>query len=118
VKHPLLATYRIDSCAVVETPEEIDLSSAEAVERQILNQLTAGTTGLVIDLTHTSYCSSHGIAALIVTYRQARDHGVWMCAVNPQRQVRKIVFELLGLQQVIPIYADVERALAARLLDR
>jgi hypothetical protein len=32
--------------------------------------------------------------------------------------VRKIVFELLGLQQVIPIYADVERALAARELDR
>jgi len=118
VKHPLLATYRIDSCAVVETPEEIDLSSAEAVERQILNQLTPDTTGLVIDLTHTSYCSSHGVAALVVIYRHARDHGVWMCAVHPQRQVRKIVFELLGLEQVIPIHGDVEQALEVHQLDR
>jgi hypothetical protein len=41
-----------------------------------------------------------------------------MCAVHPQRQVRKIVFELLGLQQVIPVHADVEQALAAHQPDR
>ena len=73
---------------------EIDLSNAMVVEEEVL--AGAGDGALAIDLTNLLYLDSSGLA---------------MCIVVPVGVPTRRLFELVGLDDALPVVADREAAL-------
>ena len=100
---------------VVLAPEEIDITNAEglraALLRAALLQAAAHGRGtFVVDLTRTRFCDSAGIHALVDAYKRARDGGGQVLLATAGAAVPRI-FEITGLDRVIPRFPSLEEAL-------
>ena len=94
---------------VVVAPEEIDITNAEGL-RVVLGQAAANRT-LVVDLTRTQFCDSAGIHALVDAHKRARAAGGQVLLATSGEAVPRI-FEITGVDQVLPRYPTVAEALA------
>jgi anti-sigma B factor antagonist len=106
---------RIPGAAVVAAEGELDLATAPVLLEEALRLISRGHDRLVIDLSAVSFLDSSGINALVRIMRSARTSGGTVAIAAPPRPVAK-VFELSGLDQVLPILGTVSAAVAA--LDR
>jgi anti-sigma B factor antagonist len=95
------AAFNVD---VVETPDgpvvrargDLDLSTADDLERAAFPLIKAPSATLTVDLSGVDFCDSAGINAL-VKLRKSCDASGWRLAVsNPQPHVRHVL-ELSGL---------------------
>lgn len=107
-----LPVRQLDACAVAELPDEIDLANCAAIGIQLLAALDRGVSGLILDMTGTSFCDSSGLNAIIRTHRHARARGAWLRLAVSSRQVRKIL-AVTSLDTVLPVHASVDEARAA-----
>ena len=101
-----------DGCVVVALPDEIDLLNASAVTDLLLTVLNRGASGLIVDMTGTSFCDAAGCRAVIRASGRAKLLGTWIRAVVPAPCVRK-VFTLLGADQLVPVCASLDDARSA-----
>jgi anti-sigma B factor antagonist len=99
----------IGGVPVVAAPEEIDVTNAEEL-RTALRQ-AAGSPVLVVDLTRTNFCDSAGIHALVDAHKQARAEGGQVLVALSGAAVPRI-FEITGVDRVIPRFGSVAEALA------
>ena len=96
---------------VVAAPEEIDITNAEGL-RAALGQVAAdGPETLVVDLTRTRFCDSAAIHALVDAHKRARAEGGTVALAASGAAVPRI-FELTGVDRVIPRFPSVAEALA------
>lgn len=91
---------------------EIDLTNAGYLRDALLTALNAGATGLVVDLTQSTFLDSAGIAALVRATRRASATGTAMRLAATAPSVLRVV-GLVGLDQLIPVYPSVAAALAS-----
>jgi anti-anti-sigma factor len=98
-----------DGVVFVVLSGEIDLSNAVAVEEEVL--AGGGDRALAVDLTNLSYLDSSGLAMLsrIAERLGAADRP--MCIVVPVGVPTRRLFELVGLDDALPVVADREAAL-------
>lgn len=94
---------------VVDAPEEIDITNAEAL-RSALLEAAAGHGALVVDMTRTRFCDSSGLHTLIAAHKRARAEGREVLLVIPDIAVLR-VFTLTGMDRVIPCFTSVAGAL-------
>jgi anti-anti-sigma factor len=99
-----------DGCAVVVLPAEIDIGNAPVVGDVLRALLDQGASGLVADMTGTSFCDVAGVREILRAYRQAQSLGAWVRVVVPQRLVRRI-FTLTGAEGLVMIYPELDAAL-------
>jgi anti-sigma B factor antagonist len=97
---------------VVHLGGEIDVYTAPLVREKLDEQIQAGRTDLVVDLTEVSFLDSTGLGVLVGRLKLARTRGGSMRLVGTDDRVLK-VFSITGLDKVFEIHADVESALAA-----
>lgn len=69
-------------------------------------------TGLVADMTATTFCDSAGITALVRAARRAAANGATMRLATASPPVLR-VFSLLGIDQLIDVHPSVEAARAS-----
>src|SRR4051812_24917326 len=100
-------------CTVIEMPGEIDSANCHAVQEELLRLLNAGPLPLVLDFTHTSFCDSSAISALIRAQVRATALGMRLHAVVAPRGIPRRIFEITSLSRVIPILDDVASATTA-----
>lgn len=93
---------------VVAVAGEVDLSWSSELRTAILDALSKHPQVLV-DLSAVSYIDSSGIAALVEGYQTAKGKNVRFGLLAISDAV-KAVLELARLDQVFPIYADLEAA--------
>lgn len=98
--------------AVIPATGEIDLTNAGYLRDALLTALNAGATGLVVDLTQSTFLDSAGIAALVRATRRASATGTAMRLAATAPSVLRVV-GLVGLDQLIPVYPSVAAALAS-----
>jgi anti-anti-sigma factor len=102
-----LHTLRIDTggpIALAVIAGEIDASNAAV----IASELSAhGSRAMVIDLVDVRYLDSAGIAMLDQLRRSSE-----LRLVVPQRSIIHRTMEIVGFDQVVPIFASVDDALA------
>jgi anti-anti-sigma factor len=110
VEYPL-SSRLMSSCVLVELPEEIDMLNAAAIERQLLDLLAPEVEGLIIHMARTSFCGSHGIAAIISAHERAARTSKWVCLVGLRDEIRR-TFAMVGIDQVLSIRDSVDEALA------
>lgn len=90
---------------------EVDLSWSQQVRGAILDAL--GDSGRVgVDLSQVSYIDSSGIAALVEGLQNARSHKRKFVLVAVSAAVMAVL-QLARLDQVFPIFSDLDAARAA-----
>jgi anti-sigma B factor antagonist len=97
---------------VVAAPEEIDITSAEGLREALLEAAARGHGTFVVDMSLTRFCDSSGLQALVAAHRRARAEDGEVLLVIPDATVLR-VFELTGMDRVIPNFASLKEALAA-----
>ena len=96
---------------VIELGGEIDLDRAPEVRKLLLDCVGRGRD-LLVDLSAVAYLDSSGVASLIEAMQVANKNGTALRLFAASSQVVR-VFELARLDQVFPMHADLDAALAA-----
>jgi len=97
---------------VVTLPAEIDIANADQVFGRLCLAIGSGAGLVIADLTGTDFCGSAGIGAVLMARDRAVAEGVLLrLALQPSGPVRSL-FELMGLDQKLPIYPSLGHALA------
>jgi anti-sigma B factor antagonist len=102
---------------VVTAPEEIDITNAAGLRAGLLEAAGLGAAGhqaFVVDMTRTRFCDSAGIQALVEAYKRARAAGGQVLLAMSGAAVPR-VFELTGVDRVIPSFTSLDEALAHTL---
>lgn len=97
---------------LVELGGEVDLYTAPQLKERIAAAIDAGKTTLVIDLTKVTFIDSTTLGVLVAAIKRVRPEGGGVGVVCSEPSITR-VFEITGLDQMIPIRANAEDALAA-----
>lgn len=98
--------------ALVRVSGELDYDGVAALEDAVRSVRALGSHCLLVDLSGLTFMDSSGVNALLKARRDTHVSGGWMRIAGPQPSVLRVI-ELVGLDQAIPLYADVSEALTA-----
>jgi anti-sigma B factor antagonist len=101
---------RAGTQAVITLPSEIDVTNADPVRQALMSAVSPDTPTLIIDMSGTTFCDSAGLYAIVAAYRHATAAGTQLRLVATS--ILRI-FQVIGVDQLIPTYPSLEAALAA-----
>jgi phosphoserine phosphatase RsbU/P len=103
--------HMVSGVPVVAAPEEIDVANAGRLRTALLDAAVHGHGRFVVDLTRTRFCDTAGLHALVAAHRRTLTEGGQVLLVTPGTGILRI-FQITGLDRVIPHAASLEEALA------
>lgn len=98
--------------AVVTMPTEIDLTNSASLDDLLAGVAAQSPATITVDLTGTSFCDSAGINVLVRAHHLAAGNGGELRIALGESPVARII-QLVGLDQIMPIYPDVQQSLEA-----
>jgi anti-sigma B factor antagonist len=99
-----------DRSHVLSVRGEVDLSTAPALSRKLVDTGLAPTGVVVVDLSAVSFLDSTGLGALVTGEERIRDQGGQLRLVVTAPNVLK-VFEITGLALTFSIHPTIAEAL-------
>jgi anti-anti-sigma factor len=99
-----------DDIVFVSVTGDLDLWNAPALEQRLRACLDDGRAWIVVDLSRAGFLDSSGLGALTNSMRRVERKGGRLLVLNTDPQMRR-VFELTGLQRVLNLVPDRDRAL-------
>lgn len=87
----------------------LDPAGTQLIEHSLSFVTTTQTANIILDLSGVSFLASIGIRLLMTSARGQANRGGKLVLAAPQPLVRKVL-ETAGIDQLIPLYADVEAA--------
>ena len=102
--------------AIFHLEDEIDLHYAPALRSLFQAKAHQRCPALVVDLSGVPFIDSTGIAVLLEYLRDASDFGGKFCVAAPTDHVRH-VFEIVRLDEVLPIFESTAAAVTAMAND-
>ena len=97
---------------VVALPAEVGYSNGQEVLEQLLAAFGPAIETVVVDMVSTTFCDSAGLARIAVAHRVAVARNATLRVAVPAGIVTKI-FEITGLDTIVPLYPSLAAALAA-----
>jgi anti-sigma B factor antagonist len=104
-----LSVHRAGGLVRLEVAGDLDLDTAPKLLTEVVEQLEAGMTELVIDLTSLAFIDSSGLGTLVGCWRRAQQVGAALVIANPSEDVR-MTLEITGLDQILPIRDEKQAA--------
>ncbi len=101
-----------NTATVVELDGSVDPASLDEFDAIFDELLENGTVRVVMDLGKLKYINSTGMGMMVQYYDQLSDEGGGLVLLAVQAKVI-LVLEMLGLQELFPIVASEEEAVAA-----
>jgi anti-sigma B factor antagonist len=101
----------INGVAVVTTPAEIDVVTAQQLRMAVPGPGSGGHATVVVDMTRTRFCDSAGLSVLVRAHRRALADGGELRLVLPAEGPAARVLAVTGLDQLIPSFGSLDRAL-------
>lgn len=95
---------------VIRVSGEVDIVAAPILRHCIDEQLSK-VRSLVVDLSETTFFGAAGLSLLVHASARIRHRGVGWALVCPHAVLRPL--QVTGLDRALPIYPDVEEAIAA-----
>ena len=86
---------------------EIDLSNAAAIGSLIAGAVTNDASGVVLDLTETTYLDSSGVHLVFDLHDRLRARQQRLVLVIPAGARIRRVLELVNVESVIPVVSDI-----------
>lgn len=100
-------------CLVVKLAGEVDVAAAPRLRETLLRLLHRTDLAVVIDLSELDFIDSTGLSALIAGARRATALGRDYALAAPRPRIKR-VFDVTGLDHVIPIHDVIENAAGAK----
>jgi anti-sigma B factor antagonist len=97
---------------VIRVGGYVDFDVAPQLKKFIVNRIDAGDRRIVIDMSDVGFIDSTAIGVLVGTLKRLREVGGFLAVACANDNVRGI-FEIVGLENVIPLHGSREHALAA-----
>lgn len=97
---------------VIAVTGEIDLYTAPDLKQLLTQVIEGGATGVVIDLSGTTFLDSTGLGVLIGALKRLRSRDGALAVVNVDDSIAR-TFEITGLDQIFTIRESRDEALAA-----
>jgi anti-sigma B factor antagonist len=83
---------------------ELDLATAPKLAAAVDEELAAGPTALVVDLTPTVFLDSSGARQLVLTARRAQEAGAALHVICPRKNSAvRLTIDLLDLGALVPL---------------
>lgn len=98
------------TCAVVAVNGSLGIEHAEGVRDRLREVVDSGHANVLVDLAGVTEIDSRGLAALVGTLKQAREHGGSVRCCGASAKVFA-VFQLTHLDHVLAFFPDRDRAL-------
>lgn len=95
---------------------EIDMESAQHFQNGLARALSAGRSGLVVDLSRATFMDTAALHGLVNTLEQLRERGGRLALVAADARI-KALFEVARLDQKFEIFSSREAAVQAVTLD-
>ena len=105
------ALRRTGQNGIVTVPAEVDVTNSGEVRQVLLAAASQHLPILIIDMSGTTFCDSTGVQAIVAAHQQAAANGTVLRLVATGVLH---IFTVVGVDQLIPIYPDLDAALAAR----
>ena len=102
----------IQGVPVITIPEEIDITSAEALRSVLLAVAAKGHKTVVVDMTGTWFCDSSGLHTLLRAHKLAVSEGGELRLVVPGGGTVPRVLALTTLDLLLPCFSSLAEALA------
>src|SRR5262245_9929655 len=83
----------------------LDMTGTYGIEVEFVRHCAGDNVLVIVDLSKVNYLSSIGIPMLINTAKSVVNGGGRMVLLNPQPSVAEVL-DIVGIQQLIPIYED------------
>ncbi len=90
----------------------LDIAGTQAIEQPFSFATTVRVAKIVVDLSGVTFLASIGIRLLMTSARGQANRGGRLVLAAPQPLVRQVL-ETAGIDQLIPVVADVETARAS-----
>jgi phosphoserine phosphatase RsbU/P len=97
--------------AVVTMPAEIDITSASGVSDLLAAVAAESPEVITADMTATTFCDSAGVNALARAHELAAAGGSELRLALGDSPATRVI-QLIGLDQIVPLYRDVQQSLA------
>jgi anti-sigma B factor antagonist len=98
-----------DGFSILALKGEIDLEASPALRTLLRKRIAAQCPALLLDFTAVEYIDSSGLATLVEYARDARAFGGRLLLAGLNQRVR-MVFELVRLHELLPVYGSVAEA--------
>jgi len=105
-----------DNVSVIALTGEVDLYTAPEFKQQLLEAIAGGARGIVVDFSATTFIDSTTLGVLVGGAKRLRPQGGHLTLVSDDHNITKI-FEITGLDQVFPIFATRDEAVASLSLQ-
>jgi anti-anti-sigma factor len=89
----------------------MDIAGAAAIDLR-MNVIAGAHNIVLVDLRHVSFIGSMGLSALVAPARAIKSRGGKMVLFGPNEMVAQVL-NTSGIDAVIPVYSDLETAVAA-----
>lgn len=96
--------------AVVTMPDEIDLTNSGDLDELLAGVIAQSPEAVTVDLTGTTFCDSAGVSVLARAHQLVTASGGELRIALGRSPVTRII-QLVGLDQIVPVYPDVQRSL-------
>jgi anti-sigma B factor antagonist len=101
---------KVGGVPVVLAPDEIDIANDGKLRVALLRAASAGDGTFVVDMSHTRFCDSSGLHALVDAHKRAQEDGSQMLlAIGGPAVLR--MFEITGADRVLLHFPGVAEAL-------
>jgi anti-sigma B factor antagonist len=101
----------VEGVPVLATPEEIDITNAEALRSALLTAAANSHRTLVVDMTQTQFCDSSALHTLLAAHKRAEAEGREVLLVIASTPVLRIL-ALTSIDHMIPNFTSLPEALA------
>ena len=108
-----LAVTHVRQVTVARLAGEVDLEGAAGLREELAAAVPKGDRGLVVDLTRVGYLDSAGLHLLHDTARTLAARGQSLRVVLAPHAVIAPLFEIVGMDQAVPVDASVDAAVDA-----
>lgn len=95
---------------VVAVSGPVDLYGARDLKSRLIAAVEAAQTGVVIDLTETTFIDSSGLATLVAAHRRARLLGCEVVLANTDPGIARTL-KITGLDIILPVLGDRDAAI-------
>lgn len=96
---------------IVTLAKEIDITNCDQTAADLAVAFAPDVGAVIADLTHTTFCDSSAVRALLQAHKLAASQGAELRVVVCSRAVLRTL-ELTGLTSILRLYPNIDAAIA------
>jgi len=100
-----------NSITKINLSGRMDIEGVGQIETKFSGMSASPRMAIIVDMSEVPYMSSIGIRALIMNAKAVGKRGGKFVLLNPEPNVKNVL-ETSGIDQIIPIYSDLNQAIS------